>query len=279
MSNSSTIIKSITTIRGGHAELKQDSLTIEEALVIKVSVPTAQPPIEGKNISIVMRTPGADVDLALGFLFTEGILTTFSQVNDVRMMGSSIEVVLNESEDIDFSKNEKRFYKLIRRGVSRKVNIESIKSVCSLDLTTGSMRIGKGLILGFPRRLRSGQRVYNDLESLYAAALFDQGGRLLSFREDLESHYALDKLIGHYFQEGKSLLNSGILFLNGGVGFELIQKAAMAGIQMVLASGSPSSLAVDLAREFDITLIGCLKADRYNIYHDSGRVVIEDDMI
>ncbi len=264
--------KNIIKIRGDEARETEDILAIEEPLEISLSILSADPPVFNKNISITMRTPGHDTDLALGFLFTEGILVSPDQVDNVFQDENKINVFLNSSEPIDLSKIERHFYTSSSCGVCGKASIDSIRTVCRLESSDAAIKVAASRIKNFPNQLRSQQDVFDQTGGLHAAALFDIEGNLLSLREDVGRHNALDKLIGVAFQEKKLPLEQQLLLLSGRASFELIQKAAMAGISFVMAVGAPSSLAVDLAKEFDMTLIGFLNENRLNVYHGEKRI-------
>lgn len=264
--------RSIHKIVGDKIEKLTDVLAIEEPLEISISVLKAHPPIINKNISITMRTPGDDVDLALGFLFTEGIISSAKQVEDVHAMGNKVNVFLNTSKIIDLSKIARHSYTSSSCGVCGKASIDAIKTECKLSPKPFDLKINTHLIKGFPQKLREKQAVFDSTGGIHAAVLFDEDGEILALREDVGRHNALDKLIGASFTENRLPLNKQLLLLSGRASFELIQKASMAGIQCIMAVGAPSSLAVELAEEFGMTLIGFLNQKRYNIYCGENRI-------
>ncbi len=276
MSNPSTSHKEIYKITAQDFTIMQDALAVEEPFEISLSIETGLPPIFNKNISITMRTPGADLDLALGFLFTEGIIMDFSQIEKTVFEENKINVFLKSAAGIDLSKIERHFYTSSSCGVCGKASIDSIKTVCRLQKETDHLQIDKNIIKQFPNILRNQQAVFDSTGGLHAAALFDTAGNLLSLREDVGRHNALDKLIGASFQENQLPLTAQLLLLSGRASFELIQKAAMAGIIFIMAVGAPSSLAVELANDFGITLIGFLNEKRYNIYTHPHRVMLSN---
>lgn len=251
---------------------KDDALAVEEPVEISISAFTANPPLLNKNISITMRTPGNDLDLALGFLFTEGIIADAKQVDGHETGENTINILLNDSMPLDLSKIERHFYTSSSCGVCGKASIDSIRTVCRLQDSESNFSVHKDVIKSFPTQLRKQQEVFESTGGLHAAALFDLNGKLIQLREDVGRHNALDKLIGWAFQNNHLPLNQHLLLLSGRASFELIQKAAMAGVKFIMAVGAPSSLAVELAQDFDITLIGFLNEKRYNVYHGVKRI-------
>lgn len=269
----------IVRISESTSENIQDGLAVEEPLEISLSIPDAEPPLISKNISITMRTPGGDEDLALGFLFTEGIIKSYSQVSKVVNDKNRIHFILNHSQDLDLSKLDRHFYTSSSCGVCGKASLEAIKTVCQLDsLPQQQWRVQHSLLYSLPEKLRTQQAVFESTGGIHAAALFSQSGDFLLSREDVGRHNALDKLIGAALNDHSTLslpLNEQLLLLSGRASFELIQKAVMAGIKFIMAIGAPSSLAVELAKEHEITLVGFLKRDRYNIYSRKDRIKLQ----
>jgi FdhD protein len=268
----SKVEQQITRIEAQEVITKDDFLAVEEPIEISISVVEAKPPIFNKNISITMRTPGTDLDLALGFLFTEGIIVSPKQVDDHQIGENTITIMLNNSEPLDLSKIERHFYTSSSCGVCGKASIDSIKTVCRLQNNAKQWSVNKDMIKQFPAELRKQQSLFDSTGGLHAAALFNTSGELLTLREDVGRHNALDKVIGWAFQESHLPLDEHLLLLSGRASFELIQKSAMAGIQFIMAVGAPSSLAVELAKEFDITLVGFLNEHRYNVYCGLERI-------
>lgn len=264
----------IIKIEGNEVIHKPDVLAIEEPIEISISVYDAQPVILHKNISITMRTPGNDLDLALGFLFTEGIIFSPKQVSNHIFGENEIEIILNDADSLDLSKIERHFYTSSSCGVCGKASIESLRTVCRLSPEKDPFKIDKHILKTFPDLLRKKQAVFESTGGLHAAALFNLNGDLVNLREDVGRHNALDKLIGWGFQKNLLPLNSHLLLLSGRASFELIQKAVMAGIPLIMAVGAPSSLAVQLAKDFDITLIGFLNKHKYNVYCGAERIAL-----
>lgn len=262
-----------------------DLLAIEEPLEIRIGFGPKENR-EQRNISVTMRTPGNDFELALGFLFTEGIIQKINEIAQIKYCTelnsqqdnqNIVRVELHENTTIDFSKLQRNFYTTSSCGVCGKASIDAIKTVCNILTNYIPFTVNQLTILELPNKLRAKQKVFEHTGGLHACALFDLQGNLEILREDVGRHNALDKLIGAIVGN-KNRTNSfqnKILLLSGRASFELIQKAAMAGIQMICAVGAPSSLAVQTAQEFGITLIGFLRENRFNIYSNPERIILD----
>ena len=247
-----------------------DLLAVEEPLEIRLEYGPAGQRIV-KNLSVTMRTPGADEDLATGFLFTEGIVQRAEDIERVWGFANSITVSLSPDVALNLQKLERHFYTTSSCGVCGKASIDAVKTVSSYSSADkkDGWPIQPGIIYTLPDALRNVQSTFDVTGGLHASALFDRKGHLLTIREDVGRHNALDKLIGHYLRRDAVPLDNHILLLSGRASFELLQKAAMAGIRVVCAVGAPSSLAVETAESFGITLIGFLKDNRFNLYTNS----------
>ena len=238
-----------------------------------------------------MRTPGEDGELAAGFLFTEGILASADQIKQIRHCGlkigkqkgtldraaalnsNTIRVDLNENVEVDFKRLERHFYTSSSCGVCGKSSIESLRNSGARKLVDLSEpKISAEFINALPERLRASQDVFDQTGGLHASALFGISGELDSVREDVGRHNALDKVIGAKFLENKLPLSDKILLVSGRASFELVQKALIAGIPIMAAVGAPSSLAVELADEFGMTLIGFVRDGSFNVYTGSSRI-------
>jgi FdhD protein len=271
--------KTITRYIQGKSEQLNDRLAIEEPLEIRLEYGPENKRIE-KNISITMRTPGHDEDLTRGFLFTEGIIQNVEQIVSIDpvirpfLQQPDPNVILAKAAydaELELSKLERHFYTTSSCGVCGKSSIEAIKTVQDRHISQEKMQVDAAWITGLPDLLRKSQEVFDSTGGLHASALFEVEGSLNLLREDVGRHNALDKLIGAALKEGMPM-NQSVLLLSGRASFELIQKAAMAGIPVVAAVGAPSSLAVDLATEFGITLVGFLKSERFNVYSHPERI-------
>ena len=258
-----------------------DALAIEEPLEIRLEYGPAENR-QVKNISVTMRTPGNDAELAVGFLFTEGIITRQADIVSAEHCFSAcaenkenvIQVKLKEDVIPNLNSTERNFYTTSSCGVCGKASISSIKTVSPYQNQSTKNQVSADELYFLPAILQKHQEVFADTGGLHASALFDASGELIMVREDVGRHNALDKLIGAALNEGMLPLDKHILLLSGRASFELVQKAAMAGINMIAAVGAPSSLAVQLAEEFNITLIGFLRGRRFNIYTAANRVLM-----
>lgn len=258
---------------------QEDVLAIEEPLEIRMTYGPSDDRIT-KNISVTMRTPGNDLELACGFLFTEGIIQSFSQIESIAHFNSLLNpeniVVASIKPEVvfDLSKLDRNFYTTSSCGVCGKASINAVKTTGAQhqNTDTDGLKVNSELIHQLPDILRKKQDVFESTGGLHASALFDASGNLMMLREDVGRHNALDKLIGAALESGIVPLSQHILLLSGRASFELIQKSAMAGIQIVAAVGAPSSLAVEMAEDFNITLIGFLRNGRFNIYSGAQRL-------
>jgi FdhD protein len=248
--------------------------------------------VEHKAVSITMRTPGDDGELAAGFLFTEGILCNADQVKQIRHCGlkiakaggtinrasalnsNTIRVDLNDGVEVDLKTLDRHFYTTSSCGVCGKSSIEALSTGVK-NLQNDEFRVASDVIHTLPETLRSSQAVFEQTGGLHASALFTANGNLDIVREDVGRHNALDKVIGAKFLAGELPLADRILLVSGRVSFELVQKALMAGVPVLAAVGAPSSLAVELAAEYGMTLIGFVRAGRFNIYCGSERISTE----
>jgi FdhD protein len=255
----------------------EDLLAREEPLEIKLEHGPAGKKVT-KGISVTMRTPGADFELAAGFLYTEGIVTTPKDVLAVchsnGINENVVTVTLADDLTPQINNLERNFYTTSSCGICGKSSIDAITAMCNIADTVDHIRISHKLLYELPVILRTSQNVFNHTGGLHAAALFSTNGELLFSREDVGRHNALDKLIGAALFQKLLPLDNHILMLSGRASFELVQKAAMAGIKVIAAVGAPSSLAVDMAVEWGITLIGFLRGERFNIYSGAERILI-----
>jgi FdhD protein len=272
--SSTTIQAKIQKVISGSLSDVDDLLASEEPLEVRMQygLPDAR---VTKNISVTMRTPGNDKELATGFLFTEGIIKKYQYIKQVfQLRENIIQVILQENINLDLSKLERNFYTTSSCGVCGKSSIDAVKQVCENFEPVTLAPIPASLIYTLPDLLRSSQDVFEHTGGLHASALFNTNGQLLLTREDVGRHNALDKLIGVALEKDMIPLNNHLLLLSGRASFELIQKAAMAGINFVAAVGAPSSLAVEMAKEHNMTLIGFLRGEKFNIYNGAERIIM-----
>lgn len=232
-----------------------------------------------KRLAVTMRTPGNDFELAVGFLFTEGIIAGFSEVEQIfycedvkeEEAGNVVIVRLRQSKVISEEVFNRNFYVNSSCGVCGKSSLDSIRTMCETNFLSDQPEVSVDFIHGIQERVGKDQSVFKHTGGLHASALFDTGGNLLLIREDIGRHNALDKLIGARLAKGESNANT-ILFVSGRAGFELVQKAIVAGMPVMVAVGAPSSLAVALAMTYDQTLIGFARNHKFNIYSGTRRV-------
>lgn len=269
-----TVVKKISAAT---ATAAADTVATEEPLEIRLEYMAAGRRIS-KSISVTMRTPGSDEELALGFLYTEGIIKTTGEVIAITHAAADNEnvivVVLAGDVQPDISKLERNFYTTSSCGVCGKASIEAVRVACNILDTKDNITVTASVFYLLPDTLRKVQEVFAYTGGLHGGALFDLKGDLLLSREDVGRHNALDKLIGAALQKEMLPMDKHILLLSGRASFELVQKAAMAGIKIVAAVGAPSSLAVQMAEEWGMTLIGFLRGERFNIYSGAQRIVI-----
>lgn len=277
----SSIQLSIVKVHDEEADHSLDSLAMEEPLEIRLG----HGPADNrriKNVSVTMRTPGNDAELAVGFLFTEGIIR---QPDDIlsaehcfiacaENKENVIQVELRPGIAPKLDTAERNFYTTSSCGVCGKGSINAIRTVSTYDSRDIENQVSADMLYLLPAILQKQQEVFADTGGLHASALFDKEGELILVREDVGRHNALDKLIGAALNGRLLPLSHHILLLSGRASFELVQKAAMAGINIIAAVGAPSSLAVQLAEEFKITLVGFLRGKRFNIYTQPQRILL-----
>jgi FdhD protein len=276
----------VQEINAGNLKKTQDLVAVEEPLEIRLIFGPKEKRIE-QSISVTMRTPGQDGELAAGFLFTEGIIHSqpailsieHEQRQEQKMVPGQdiapdniIRISLDEHIPLDLTRLQRHFYTSSSCGVCGKSSIDALRTVCPSPGPEKDWQIHSELIYSLPELLRHKQEIFEQTGGLHASALFDGKGNLLQVREDIGRHNALDKLIGHALSNDLLPLHKHILLLSGRACFELIQKAAMAGIRLIAAVGPPSSLAVQLAEEYGITLVGFLRDRRFNIYAGAHRI-------
>lgn len=266
-----THIKKVTTAGITDTE---DILATEEPLEIRL-VHGPSHNRRQQNISVTMRTPGHDTELAAGFLFTEGIISRRDAIARISLFeapdGSIVTVALKEQAIPNLDHSQRNFQATAACGVCGKTAIAGIHTGVTVSEAQGSLFPGQ-LLYQLPAKLRGQQSLFESTGGIHAAALVDTSGDILLLREDIGRHNAVDKIIGAALEQPQLPLQQCLLLLSGRAGFELIQKAAMAGIPMIAAVGAPSSLAVKMAEAWNITLIGFLKEERFNIYTGAGRI-------
>lgn len=264
----------ILRLRDGQQQTVDDSLAVEEPLEIRLWYTDSIKGRQHRSLSITMRTPGQDDILALGFLYSEGILNSPTQVEAVEQVNDNVvKVNLQETVSLDLSRLERHFYTTSSCGICGKASLEALSLTGAEALTDdGQLRIEPARLMALPDRLREHQALFSLSGGNHGVGLFDNQGKILACYEDVGRHNAMDKLIGHCFRQGDLPLADKGIIVSGRASFELMQKALMAGCPMLVAVGAPSSLAVELAEEFNMTLTGFTGNHGYNVYHGSERL-------
>jgi FdhD protein len=259
---------------------RQDIVAVEEPMEIRVVFGPAEKR-RSKSLSVTMRTPGNDFELAAGFLFTEGVISESRHLSHIEFCGpvaegqtvsNLVSVELSSDVEIDLNKLKRHFYTTSSCGICGKASLDAIQARGLNPIESSAPSVKAAIIHSLPARLRTSQDVFDRTGGLHAAGLFDFQGDLISIREDVGRHNALDKLIGEQLLADNLPLAERIIVVSGRASFELMQKALAAAAPLVVAVGAPSSLAVELANEFNLTLIGFTSASRFNIYSASQRV-------
>lgn len=258
-------------------------LAIEEPLEIRLEYSADGQP-QRKSVSITMRSPGNDVELATGFLFTEGIISAWDDIKQVRSCGPVVEaqdcqnivrVELHPTVAVKTDSMDRNFYTTSSCGICGKTSLEALKvnnhfgnSIKHRSLSI----VTRDVLLGLSDHMTAHQQVFQATGGCHASALFDEHGHLLCLREDVGRHNALDKVIGWALGQGLLPLQKHLVVVSGRASFELMQKASMAGIPILASVGAPSTLALEVARDLDMTLVGFLSRHRFTVYHDPGRI-------
>ena len=262
----------------------EDLISIEEPLEISIRFKNQKKWIEN-IISITMRTPGNDEDLVRGFLFNERIIEKNEFIEKIEGVGETVGkynlknkiiVTLNNSENIDIDKIKRNFLTNSSCGVCGKTSLDSLEIIKKDKILKSLPKITKELIIKSPKILRDNQSEFSKTGGIHASGLFSRNGEIVSIREDVGRHNALDKLIGYSLNKG--ILNPASQFIacSGRLNFELVQKVLMTNIGILIGVGAPTSLAIDLANKFDITLVGFVKDDSFNIYSNEDRVILKN---
>jgi FdhD protein len=262
----------VTEWDDGRVGTRQDALAAEEPLEIRIGeIP----------LTVTMRTPGHDLELAAGFLLTEGIIESPEQIAGMRQVapenGTNSNVVTVELKDVSFDRDDlqRNFFAASSCGICGKASIEAIR-VRGLRTPDADFRIDPEVLCRLPEILRSEQAVFGRTGGLHAAALFNASGELIALREDIGRHNAVDKIAGWALRNGHLPLSRHVLLVSGRGGFEIVQKALAAGVPVLASVSAPSSLAVKLARELGLTLAGFLRGRRFVVYSCPYRVLEQD---
>jgi FdhD protein len=263
----------VLRVRDGAASQRPDTLAVEEPMEIRVN---------GRPLTVTMRTPGDDFDLAVGFLVSEGVVHATSDVAGVRYCfgatadgGNTYNVVdvrLASGVATPDASLERNFYTTSSCGLCGKASLEAVRTTSAWSVADDESRVGPELLATLPDRLREAQRVFDRTGGLHAAGLFTAEGELRCLCEDVGRHNAVDKVVGDALRGGRLPLRESVLMVSGRASFELVQKAVMAGIPMLAAVSAPSSLAADLAEDSGLTLVGFLRGPSMNVYSGAHRV-------
>jgi len=275
----STRVVPVLRVGGSEAGPARDPLAVEEPLEIQIASSAGK----RRTVSITMRTPGNDLELAAGFLFTEGLLKSPSDITAYEHCGRNamdealknvMRFSVDASVDLEDGKLDRNFYTTSSCGVCGKTSIDALRGVSAFDLRVDGTAVTADLINALPARLRESQSTFNTTGGLHAAGLFSTDGTLLTSYEDVGRHNALDKVVGRRFLDGVLPLTGTVVMLSGRASFELVQKGVMAGVPIMAAIGAPSTLAVELAESTGMTLIGFVREGRFNVY--TGRERLRD---
>jgi FdhD protein len=265
-----TARRKVLRIDGDTFVLRPDTLAVEEPLEIRVA---------GAAITVTMRTPGDDMDLAAGFLVSEGVVSKTDELLMMRFCAGADETGENSYNVLDLTltvpgPRPRAFFTTSSCGICGTDSLEAVRTTTSFDVSRDPLTVTPALLSALPDRLRASQKVFDKTGGLHAAGLFSADGELLCLREDVGRHNAVDKVVGWGLREGLLPLSSTVLMVSGRASFELVQKAWMAGIPCLAAVSAPSSLAVDLAVEAGITLVGFLRGSSMNVYSGQQRVLL-----
>ncbi|MFE9613597.1 formate dehydrogenase accessory sulfurtransferase FdhD [Streptomyces sp. NPDC006012] len=272
-----TARKRVLRFRDGVSGYRPDTLAAEEPMEIRVA---------GRPLTVTMRTPGNDFDLAVGFLVSEGVVHAASDVLGIRYCAGAtddggntyniVDIALAPGVPVPDSSLERNFYTTSSCGLCGKASLDAVRTTARWSVAEDETRLDPEVVFTLPDRLRAAQRVFDSTGGLHAAGLFGATGELLCLREDVGRHNAVDKVVGHALQQGLLPLRGSVLMVSGRASFELVQKAAMAGIPVLAAVSAPSSLAVDLADEAGLTLLGFLRGRSMNVYTGTERVRVAE---
>ncbi|MBV9095845.1 MAG: formate dehydrogenase accessory sulfurtransferase FdhD [Streptosporangiaceae bacterium] len=263
MSGTTTVRRRVLRVPvDGAAEHRADLLAVEEPLEIRV---------DGEPLTVTMRTPGDDIDLAAGFLFTEGLLGDLGEVHEIRMCDANVAAVTSRPGRA-VANGHRTFMTTSACGVCGKDSIDAVRVRSRFDVAADPVQVPSALLASLPGRLRDAQRVFASTGGLHAAGLFTADGTLVAAREDVGRHNAVDKVAGWALRSGLVPLTGHVLLVSGRASFELAQKALMIGVPVLAAVSAPSSLAASLAADTGLTLVGFLRGATMNVYAGAQRV-------
>lgn len=266
----------------GSSRAVTDLVAVEEPLEIRLGYGMAGQR-EQKSISVTMRTPGHDFELVVGFLFTEGIISSYEQITAIKYChnvgrqeeDNVVRVELDADVPVELKKMERHFYTSSSCGVCSKSSIEAVRVNC--PVINSNLQVAEQVLNEAPVQLRKAQSIFEHTGGLHASGIFNAQGNLVIMREDVGRHNALDKLIGAALAKKMIPLSDYFVLVSGRASFELVQKSLVAGIPMMAAVGAPSSMAVTLANDFNMTLLGFVKEVGFNIYCGEERLILKDE--
>ena len=269
----------VRVVEDGRARVKSDYLATEEPMEIRLLTGEGR-----QTVAVTMRTPGADFELAAGFLYGEGIVSSRDEIKkisycvdadvDAEQRYNIVNVELWANREYDLRPLERHFYTTSACGVCGKASLEQLE-LRGCPVVGPGPEVSAETVYSLPGKLREAQGLFEATGGLHAAALFDAEGNMLALREDVGRHNATDKLVGWALLEGRLPLSENIVMVSGRSSFEILQKCLTAGVPVVCAVSAPSSLAVDVAREFGMTLVGFLRGGRFNVYAGFDRIRVE----
>lgn len=262
------------TVTPGGVQWRDDVVALEEPLEIRLAFGTGAAQ-KRQSLAVTMRTPGQDSELALGFLFTEGIIAAPEQVLQIRQLDeNTLLATLQPGVEVDIARLTRHLFTSSSCGVCGKASLDAVQTVACHYPAPGQPVVDPAVLYELPNRLRAAQATFDLTGGLHAAALFDTAGNLLLLREDIGRHNAVDKVLGAALAQRMPLpFHNMILMVSGRAGFELVQKATMAGLPMLAAVGAPSSLSIELAEAGGLTLAGFLRGERVNVYTHHERIL------
>ena len=273
----------ITRLNGSIKEEVQEHVSVEEPLEMSLKFKKGDR-WNIENISITMRTPGNDEDLVSGFLYNEKIIENINEIEKVEKKGeivgdyniqNKIEVTINNTKNLNIRKIKKNFITNSSCGVCGKTSLDSIEVLKKNKIDLSFPKINYNIILKSPEFLQNNQLEFSKTGGIHASALIDGKGEVIAIREDVGRHNALDKLIGHALKNKIIKPENQFIACSGRLNFELVQKALMSNIGLMVGVGAPTSLAIDLAKRFNMTLVGFVKQDSFNIYSNKERIIIK----
>ena len=273
----------ITKLQRGKIEVLKDSVSVEEPLEMNLKF-QSNGKLVTQNISITMRTPGDDENLLRGFLFNERIVENINEIDKIEIIGdpvgdynlkNTVEATIKNSKSIDIERYKRNFLTNSSCGVCGKTSLDTIEIINNKKMDTSFPKVTENIILKFPELLINEQSEFSKTGGIHASALINDEGKVIAIKEDVGRHNALDKLIGFALLKGKLNPKNQFIACSGRLNFELVQKGLMSNIGLMAGVGAPTSLAVDLAKRFKMTLLGFVKKNSFNIYSHEERIKLK----